>query len=235
MKRNSFFVVSTIIMIIIVIIGFTPSLLFRPYFNNSQLPTPLIIHGIINILWFVVLLYQSRAVYKNKIINHKKIGLYGFALATIIIILNFVMIYGVTQKYHSGEYSAELAAALGLGNFVGYVINSIIIILAYYLRKKPDYHKRLIYLFSLSLVAFAADRIGRMSLNLSDDIGLNGVAMLFLVHFAFVIALILYDIKTRKKPHIVSVIGFFIPVVSISLIFYLLSNGYGEVFLNLFE
>lgn len=233
MKKNPYFFVSTIIMIIVVFIGFTPSFIFRPVFKESQLPTSIIIHGIFNILWFVVLLYQSWNIYKGRILNHKKIGLIGFSLAAIIIIMNFYLIYMVTQKYHEGEYSLQLAAGLSLGNFVGYVMNSIIIILAFFLKHKPEYHKRLIFLFSLSLVSFASDRIGRMIIN-TDDVGLNGILMGYAVHVLFIIALIIYDIKTRKKPHFISILGLFIPIISLSLIFYLLSNGYGEVFLNLF-
>lgn len=235
MKLNLFFLISSIIMIIVVIIGFTPSLIFRSYFNDNQLPTLLIVHGIINISWFALLIYQSWGVYRNKIINHKKMGLWGFTLAAIIILMNFLIIYGVTQKYHSGEYSLQAAAGLSLGNFVGYVTYSIILILAYFYKNKPAYHKRLIYIFSLSLVGFASDRIGRNMLTFTDDIGIKGIVMGFIFHFAFIIALIIYDIRTRRKPHFLSILGFFVPVFNIGLIFYLLGNGYGELFLNFFK
>ena len=234
MKRNPFFLVSTIIMIIVVIIGFSPSLIFRPVFKDTQLPTSLIIHGIINLLWFVILLYQTWFIFKGKIINHKKIGYFGFSLAAIIVIMNFFIIYMVTQKYHNGEYSLQAAAGLSLGNFIGYVINSVIIALAYFYKHRHDYHKRLIYLFSLSLVSFASDRIGRMFID-TGDVGLNGIIMGYAIHIIFIVALIIYDVKTRKKPHVISILGIFIPIISLSLIFYLLGNGYGEVFLNLFK
>ena len=221
-------------MIVFVIIGFTPFLFFSSHFNKNPLPWPLIIHGSINLLWFAALFYQSWLAYKGRIRKHQKTGNYGFILAAVIVFLNGFTIFNVTQKFHAGQYSMQGASGLSLGNFTGFVIFSTIIFLAFKLRKKPEYHKRFIYLYSLSLMGFATDRIGRMIYEYVPNIPLGSIGFALFIHVIFVIALFVYDWKSLKRIHPASILALLLPFINVVLIFYLLGNGYGERFVNFF-
>ncbi|MFH4967304.1 hypothetical protein V8G61_03780 [Gaetbulibacter sp. M240] len=233
--KKSFFFITSILMTIIVLIGFSPSFLLRPLFTYEELPIAYIIHGTINLIWFVGLIYQTYMIAKGKIINHRKMGYKIFGWVILMLLSNLYIIYLTAIRYHAGELSLQAASGVTVGNMIGLLFSIIIISLAFTYRNKTKVHKRLIFIFSIGLLGFATDRIGRNIIPLTDQTIINGLVMSVIIRNLFYIGLIIYDIKKLKKPHYLTIIGILLPFINLAIIFLLLQNGFGEKFLDLFN
>lgn len=222
-------------MTVIVLIGFSPSFLLRPLFTTKELPIAYIVHGTINLIWFVGLIYQTYMIAKCRILNHRKMGYGIFCWVIIMIFSNVYIIYLTAIRFHAGELSMQAASGVTLGNMVGLLFSTLIIAMAFYWRNRPKIHKRLIFIFSIGLMGFATDRIGRNLIPLTENLMLNGVLMSLIIQNLFFLGLILFDIRRFKKPHFLTIIGILLPFIKLPTIFLLLQNGLGEKFLNLFN
>ncbi|WP_228853454.1 hypothetical protein [Aegicerativicinus sediminis] len=73
-KRDSYFLITAWMFLIVVIIGFSKGFFFRPIYKETSIPSYLVIHGALMVIWYVAYVYQSHLVYKGNIINHRRFG-----------------------------------------------------------------------------------------------------------------------------------------------------------------
>jgi hypothetical protein len=189
-----FFPVMCLLVLITVWLGFSKTY-YAIGMVRATLPSPVVhIHAIVFSLWLVTLVTQTLLVTARKVKLHMTLGLWGFGLAGVMVVLGLVAACGSLQRNLSPPGS-------GLDPRVFFVvpISDILIFAAlttwsYLARRRPMEHKRLIMLATITLLDAA---IGRFPTAVTP-MGPLGQTLIF---FAFLLLMIGYDIITLKKVH----------------------------------
>ena len=208
---------------IITIIGFIPSFLLRPLFRETPLPTYLIVHGIVMLIWFSVYFHQNLLIATNKVVNHMRFGFYWFLLAILMTIANLNVVTHIASEIvtgaptYFGEFrSYENSGGLVIGNLFISIFSSLLILLAYLKRKKPNAHKRAIFGASFLLLTPAFDRFVR-------PFGLPEIFQ-FVGSYIIPISLIGYDIMRNRKLHPMTLLIVVVTILMIPLLMIILNN-----------
>ncbi len=230
MKKDSYFLVISAILLGVTIIGFIPSFLLRPYFKETGLPVYFVIHGILLFAWFTAYFHQNLLIFKGKVLNHQRNGRYWFILAILMMSANFYILYAVSREtmegtttYWEGVRTPKSAGLLVLGT--GYLVltSTVFLIIAYLKRYRIQVHKRAILGASVILLGPAFDRFLRpFSL---DEI--HPILPFTLINL-FPISLIVYDLVKRKRLHWVTILLTLMMLLTLPFVFGLSSAGAGE-------
>jgi len=224
----SYFFIWSIIFLVVTIIGFIPSFIFRPVFKDSGLPIYLIVHGIFMMLWFIGFFYQNLLIAKGQLINHKKLGIFWFVLAILVIIGNLNVVISLSHEVLMGENSYydvkrtfKNTGNLVVGNLYFTVISGILILIAFIKRDTPKTHKRALFGACLFLFLPAFDRFMRY-FNLED---LSPLLNFLMLSYIFPISLIVYDIVKFRKVFWITVVFSVCYFCAIPLIMFLFRNN----------
>jgi hypothetical protein len=158
---------------------------------TAPLPNKLIhIHGAAFTSWMILLVVQEVFVATRKISWHRTLGLFGFGLAVLMVVLG---LFAATDALRRGS------APLGLTAKTFYVIPmsdmlvfSVLVYFAYRARRQPAAHKRLIVLATIGLMDAGVGRwpIAYLQTNpKSQD----------LVILAFILVMIGYDLVSTRR------------------------------------
>ena len=158
-----FFGLMALFCAVVVLIGFAPSFYLRPFSDRPPLSLTVQLHGLAFTLWIVLFLAQSWLVRHRRINLHRILGTGGAALAVLLVVMAMAVAipqartFMVTGHRPLG-YSPEQFLFLQMGDMLQF---AILVALAVILRRRPEAHKRLMLLATLSIIAPA---IGRMPL-----------------------------------------------------------------------
>lgn len=200
MRKNYFLVVS-LIMLMLSIIGFSDNL-FTDTGQKSNSDPKFVIHGLFCFAWFIILLIQTNFIRKANLQAHRKLGMMGM-FAAIGVFVTTVYIFAVVYKGWDAMpphvkvnryFMASFALLVGLG---------------YVKRSVPVYHKRLMFVASFYMLGPILDRaLGRMVPDpvISDTIGWD----VFIIGFwgLFFVSMFVYDWVTSRRIHPVTYGGF---------------------------
>ena len=161
--RSRFFGFMALFCAVVVLIGFAPTFYLRPFSDRPPLSLTVQLHGLAFTLWIVLFLAQSWLVRQRRIDLHRIVGTGGAALAVLLVVMAMaVAIPQARQFIVTGHrplgFSPEQFLFLQMGDMLQF---SILVTLAVILRRRPEAHKRLMLLATLSIIAPA---IGRMPL-----------------------------------------------------------------------
>lgn len=155
-----FFSGMAVVSLIAVLIGFARTYFLAGVFR-APLPNLLIhIHGAVFTLWIIVFVSQIGLVGTGRIALHRRIGLFGFCLAVLMVVLG-VLAASDRLARHSGESAnattEEIRAfyAIGMG---GMLMFAAFIWLGYRYRNHPATHKRFMLFATFALLDAAFDR-----------------------------------------------------------------------------
>ncbi|MEQ9506284.1 MAG: hypothetical protein RLO80_08420 [Hyphomonas sp.] len=145
-RRSVFFLAASVLMTLIVFLGFLPSFYFRPQFRSTSLPAHLIVHGIIMTLWQLLFLAQTTLVAANRTDLHRRLGLAGAGLAVAVVVVG---VYAtLLQPAVYAAKGIELPFPLEdlvVPNLFGFAIFAGLVAAAIYFRRDAASHKRLIF------------------------------------------------------------------------------------------
>lgn len=140
---------------------------FQPYVNTNLFhaspPRPLLLwaHGAAFSTWIVFLIVQSALVRVRKVSVHRLFGWFGAALAGVMVVLG-CKIAVVMGRFDILVLHMKNVASFLSVPFVDMIIFSSCIGLAVYWRKKPEYHRRLVFIASCQLMDAAIGRFDFM-------------------------------------------------------------------------
>jgi hypothetical protein len=185
--------------ILIVFAGFSRSYYLNGYFLRRNLTWVLHLHGLIFSLWFLLLPMQILLVAIGRTDLHRRLGVAGGFLAAIMVPL------GVFIAIHAAKYGSPstppgvpplgfLAVPLTDVFVFGMLVGAAILY-----RRKPEIHKRLMILATLSILSPA---IGRIPFLLAF-----GVPVIFGVVVLAVLIFVAYDTAIHKRLHRASLLG----------------------------
>ena len=197
---NIFFSVTAGIMLVLVAVGFARTY-FLAGFVQAHLPALIIhIHGAAFTLWILLLVTQTSLVSAHRVDIHRKLGLGGFVLACLMLILGFL---AATNALSRGvrppqfPFDALTFYAIPLGDMF---IFGTLIFFAYRARINPAAHKRLIILATIALMDAPTGR--------PPFSAITGAPHLDSV-FCWILVLMLvgYDLWSTRKVHKATIWG----------------------------
>ena len=178
----------------------------RTFYLRGYLPLPigagplsplLVVHGLLNTSWFALFAVQTLLVARGRTDIHRRLGALGAILAVAVFVTGTITtINAVRHGVVSPEFDPRVY-------FVGatlpsFVLFAVLVAAAVAFRRRPETHKRLMLLATIKLMSAGLDRV--FSFNLA------GPVPAFLGHTQlatdiFVIAAVLYDLRTRGRVH----------------------------------
>lgn len=218
-SRSWFFVCMSSVLLIIVAVGFAKSFYLRNILHKSHavstLPVYLVLHGIVLTSWFLLFAGQTWLVATGRVRLHRSFGVAGAALAALVFALSLLVVV------RSAVRETPLVV---LGDIFVLFLFAILITAGIWFRKKPDVHKRLMLLASISIVAPAIARWpGAQSMLPVSVVGPQ------LLLYA---ALILYDVSSRRRVHPATVWGVALYFVAVGMTISLASSKFGHTLIE---
>lgn len=197
--RQSFYTTFGLVVIAIVVIGFSRTYYLKAWFNATPLTVRLQLHGFALSAWLVFFIVQARLVAAHRLTLHKRLGIVGAALAGLAVATTYATVFeAATLAVAQGSPTAltrfysglELATMFGL-----FVVAGIVF------RKHPEIHKRLMVLAMLAAVGPGAHRaVTLIAGQVVRDPHIIVIALLLVGALA-------YDWRTRGTPHPILVWG----------------------------
>jgi hypothetical protein len=152
-----FFPGMAILMLGAVLLGFAKTYFLAGMFR-APLPNRLIhVHGAVFTCWILLLIVQTSLVAGGRVDLHRRLGLAGFGLASLMVILG---VLAATDKLRRGtgaepEMDAKTFYIIPMTDIV---LFAAFIFFAYRARSNPPAHKRLILLATIVLINAAVSR-----------------------------------------------------------------------------
>ena len=182
-----------------VLVGFSRTYFLRPYFQAEPLDAAFHVHGLVFSAWIALFVAQTSLVAAGRTDVHRKVGWAGACLAALMVVVALnAAVHGAHRDIAAGYVTESLrffaTPVLSMAMFASLVA------LAVAVRSRPETHKRLMLLATLSLLDAA---VGRWPIPGLADAPLAYYA----ITDAFIAAAILYDFVSRRSVSPVYVWG----------------------------
>ncbi|KFN48138.1 hypothetical protein [Arenimonas metalli] len=187
-------------------LGFGPSFYLRPFSDAAALRPHVVVHGLVMTAWYLLLLAQALLVARQRVDLHRQLGIFGVLLAVAVFATGLQVNLHIVGRATAEQFEAFLGfATMGI---VGLLPFPVLVALAVAWRRRPALHKRLVYwAFVLTIgPAFAPSRPMGAWLD-----GLVAPALPFFPSdLIWVAALVAYDLRTLRRVHPATWIGFLV-------------------------
>ncbi len=204
-RERLFFGGMAIALLLLVFVGFSRTYYLRGTFGSPELTPSLLAHGFAFSAWMVLLVVQTSLVAANRTDIHRRLGIAGAGLGVLMMVLGAHVAISRTAAGLTlvpPGVSPLGALTLSLGTIV---VFPVLLGAALWFRKRTDIHKRLVLIATLELVTAAVGRLPGIFIPLGPialgPVGLFGVVDLF------VVAIAVYDWRTRGRIHAATLWG----------------------------
>lgn len=234
-RRPRLFFALAVLMLLIVIAAFTPTMYLRQLFDvtdfatgGRELPLHLLAHGLFLTAWFMLLVAQTGLIAAGRTAAHVRLGVAGIAVAVGLVATSWLTLARVVTRVQSvllGQGYDAAAIEQGLrervlflvtGGFFATLVFVVLVAAALMLRRNAATHKRLMLIASLNILVVAALSPGRpVGRVLEPVLGVGGTSAV--VTLAFLGALVWHDLRTRQRIEKSTIWGTVATVVGISL------------------
>jgi hypothetical protein len=204
-ENRRFYVWTAAIFVLIAFGGFIPTYWTRILNGTFQAPTILHVHGVLLFGWTLFYFLQTALAASGRIASHRAWGLFGIALFSVLacsIIATKMTIMQMDDAHGRGPASQAFAAVaiLGLLLMIGVFATAIANI------RRPEVHKRLMYTL---MAIMTSPAVARVFLTFLPPAGANqggppSVLVAIpptIVGFLMIVAAMVYDWRTRGRPH----------------------------------
>ncbi len=198
-SERRFFGGMAVVLLITVFAGFAPTYYLRATFGSPELTPSLLAHGFAFSAWMVLLVVQTALVAANRTDIHRRLGVGGVVLAVLMMVLGVHV--AITRTASGLVLSPPGVSALSFltVSLGAIVVFPVLLGSALWFRKRADIHKRLVLIATLELVMAAVGRLPGIFIPLGS-IAL-GVPGLFMVTDLFLVAIAIYDWRSRGRIH----------------------------------
>jgi FtsH-binding integral membrane protein len=141
----------------LVLWGFSKTVDTNLFHGKPPRPLLLWVHGAAFSTWIVFFIVQSALVRVHKISVHRTLGWFGAGLATLMVGLGFTIAVVMARFDDVVLHQKDTYAFLSIP-FWDVLAFGTLMALAIYWRKRPDFHRRLIFIASCGLMDAAVGR-----------------------------------------------------------------------------
>ncbi len=206
-RTRRFYVGMAIAFGITVFAGFSRSYFLKGWYGTPELSRLLHLHGLVFTTWVLFFLAQTTLVASGKTYLHRRMGIGGAVLATLVLIVGTtVAIMRVKSGKPSPIPGVPALAFLAIPLF-DMIVFAILVSTALYFRRRMEAHKRLM---TLAMISLLAAPIARIHFPLLPP----GPPTFFGLADLFILALLVYDLVTRRKIHPATIWGGLLVVAS---------------------
>jgi hypothetical protein len=176
----------------IVFAGFAPTYYLKGIFDVPDLTTLKHLHGAVMTTWFVLFLTQAWLVSAGNVRLHRQLGVAGIFVAMVVIAVGMQL--GIASARAGVSPLASISAlqflAMPVGEIVGF---AGLFAAAIALRKRSDWHKRLMLVASVAMLAPAFARM--------PIITEGGPPAFFGLTDLVILGFIAFDTATHRRLH----------------------------------
>ncbi|MEP0355247.1 hypothetical protein [Paraglaciecola sp.] len=185
----------SILMFLFILMGFGPDF-YMSVMGGFHQSLMLHIHAIIFIGWFVLFAIQAILPAFGRLDLHIKLGQFAFFYA-ILVVANGLYVTLTTFQFRIGNVGEHLARYWLLQPLTDMIVFPALVSAAFYYRKKPEIHKRLMLLATLVMTIVSLVRV--------TYIPMHGAKLV--IWLAPIIIAMGYDYYTKKIIHPVYMFG----------------------------
>ncbi len=188
---NYFFSAMALLILVTVFVGFARTYFLAGVFR-APLPSLLVhFHGAVFSTWILLLITQIALVSAGRVDIHRRLGLAGFALACLMVILGVMTATNLMARGRSPipVFDAQTFYAIPMS---GMLMFSTLVFFAYRERINPAAHKRLILIATIALLDAPTGRPPFTVITARPF--MDGVVV-----YAFLLLLIAYDLWSTHK------------------------------------
>jgi hypothetical protein len=192
LRDRRFYLLIATLLAGLVFVGFAPTFYLNGHFNRFPLSALHILHGTVFSSWIALLIVQCALISARQVRVHRSLGYAAIALAVLMVALGVII----------AIYSARKGSALpGLPPplvffaipFFDVIVFAAVVGAAFWYRNRPETHKRLMIVATLSIVPAASARI---FLNLHAG---APILKAYGISFLILLGCMVYDYATRRR------------------------------------
>ena len=187
-----FYASAALVAALIAFAGFARTYYLKSAFGTPELPALVHAHGLVMTLWIGLFLTQVSLVAARRVDLHRRLGIAGALLAAVVVIVGIATaIEGARRGVSPGPPPLVfLAVPIGV-----VVVFGIFVSAALFMRRRSDWHKRLMLIASLAVLTPAIARLPVATLQA------GGILAFLAVTDLLVIACASWDAARNRRLH----------------------------------
>lgn len=158
-SEHRYFSRIALIATVTVLAGFVPNYTFRLLHHDPNLTLLVHAHGLVMAAWVTLFLTQALLVAKYRVDLHRRLGILGAVVAVLVLVVGVPTLINAAARKSHDVHSARFLWMLAAFDGIALVVFAGLVCVAIVLRRRTDYHKRLMLLATLSLLGPAFGRI----------------------------------------------------------------------------
>lgn len=155
---RSTYIVAGLACATIALSGFARTYYLKFLFETPALPALINVHGLIMSSWCILFLVQAYLVATHRVRLHRRLGILGAAVAALVVAMGTYITIEATAREVRSHVVRQFHFLFGL-NLVNLLVFAIFVASALTLRSRPEFHKRLMLMATISILAPAVARI----------------------------------------------------------------------------
>jgi hypothetical protein len=183
--------------------GFAPTYFLRGLSDLPPLSVRAHLHGAIFTAWMLLFVAQAALIRADRRDWHRSLGVAGAALAVLMVWVGAWVALGVAARFEATGFRPHgLTPVAFLAVQLGMVLQFAVLVgLAVAFRRRPEVHKRLMLLATISILPPAVARFH------FENHGLGGAYTNTLIAYALVFVAAAFDFARMRRVHAVYVWG----------------------------
>jgi hypothetical protein len=205
-RTRRFYVGMAIAIAITVFAGFSRSYFLKAWYGTPELSRLLHLHGLVFTTWVLFFLAQTTLVATGRTYLHRRMGIAGAILAALVVVVGTTV---AIMRAKTGTSPIPGVPPLGFLAipFFDMVVFAILVGTALYFRRRLESHKRLM---TLSMITLLPAPIARLHFPMLPP----GPPTFFGLADLFIVAMLVYDLSTRRRVHPATIWGGLLIVAS---------------------
>jgi hypothetical protein len=206
--RRGYFPLASALLLILTLIGFSDNLVTNVGQRSNGDPK-FIVHGLFCLAWIVMLTVQANLVRRGNVRLHRTLGLAGMGIAIGVTLSTLYVFVAVWKGW-------DAMGIIGRANRLFLPGYALLVLLAYRNRRRPDWHKRLIFVASLYMLEPVLSRSLDPFIDYTplvagwseSDVDRFWWYYFVLVWNALFLSLFAYDYVVSRRIHAVTAMGY---------------------------
>jgi hypothetical protein len=199
LHEHRFFCSISVLVALVVFIGFARTYFLSSWFHARPLPAPIIhIHGAVFSGWIALLVIQASLAASSRPDIHRRLGIAGLVLAPCVVTLGILVANEMLRRLWAVPgFDARAIYAVALSQILGFAVP---VTFAFGLHRSPAFHKRLILIGTIAMMTAA---FGRWPVHFL----LHKPLPAMIATFGLLLLLVFYDLLTMRRIHPATALG----------------------------